>query len=165
MTEKNAFPKYMNKFISWFQPNIKILTVFKIFLILLLFLTIDCVQLKAQQTHKQTPIRIQFKPGKSSASINGKLTSSNLHKNYLIGAKANQELFIQIKADSSDGFNFVNFIVYDPSNKPIGSDKENDSTTIRLSKSGDYRIELSPPGSFYKNSDQSLTFEMLVKIQ
>lgn len=69
-----------------------------------------------------TATRIRFKRGESSATVSGKLTSRLLKKAFLIGAKAGQNLYASIEAKTNDGLDFANFIVLDPSGKPIASE-------------------------------------------
>ncbi|MGH9848171.1 MAG: hypothetical protein ACREEM_56535, partial [Blastocatellia bacterium] len=87
--------------------------------------------------------RIRFKRGESSGTVSGKLTSRLLKKTFLIGAKAGQILYANIEAKTSDGLDFANFIVLDPSGKPIADER---TERIHLKQTGDYRIEVTPPG-------------------
>jgi hypothetical protein len=84
----------------------------------------------------------------------------------LIGGQAGQELYVQIKARSSDGVDFVSVLFYDPAGKPLGTTQ--DDIRIRLKQTGNYRIELSPPGSFYRENlkgYKQLQFTLFVRIQ
>ena len=108
--------------------------------------------------------RIHFKRGESSASVNGKLTSRRLKLAFLIGAKSGQEMSVDIKARTSDGLDFANFIIFDPSGKSIAAD----ATRTRLKQTGDYRIEVTPPGSFYREKTtgyKELRFTLTVRVE
>lgn len=93
--------------------------------------------------------RLHFKRGESSATTSGKLTSRRLKQAFLIGAKVGQEMSVGIKAKTSDGLDFAKFMIFDPSGKSIADD-DGGAVRIRLKQTGDYRIEVPPPGSFYR---------------
>jgi hypothetical protein len=123
--------------------------------------------LAAAQQRKVGAPRVRFRRGASSATVSGTLSSRVLERSFLVGAKAGQELTIQIKAQTSDGLDFVNVMLYDPSGKPAAS-SEGSALKARLKQSGDYRIEVSPPGSFYRENVTGYKkgqFSLLVNIQ
>lgn len=97
---------------------------------------------------KKGATRIRFKRGDSSTTIRGQLTSRRLERVYLVRSRAGQELYLQIKARTNDGLDFAILQVYDPLGKPLGTAQDN--LRIHLKRTGDYRIEVSPPGSFYR---------------
>ena len=109
--------------------------------------------------------RIRFKRGESSGNVSGRLTSRLLKKSFLIGAKAGQTLYVSVEAKTSDGLNFANFLIFDPSGKSIASDT---TPSVRLKQTGDYRIEVSPPGSFYNEKlkgYKELLFTLSVRVE
>jgi hypothetical protein len=115
---------------------------------------------------RRGPTRIRFKRGQSSTTVSGQLSSRRLQQVFLIGGQAGQELYVQIKARSSDGVDFVSVLFYDPAGKPLGTTQ--DDIRIRLKQTGNYRIELSPPGSFYRENlkgYKQLQFTLFVRIQ
>jgi hypothetical protein len=117
---------------------------------------------------KRSPVatRISFKRGESSATASGMLTSKRLKQAFLIGAKAGQDLSVAIKARTSDGLNFANFMIFDPARKSIATD-DGGAARVRLKQTGDYRIEVTPPGSFYRWEDKTykeLRFVLSVRV-
>jgi hypothetical protein len=115
---------------------------------------------------KRTPTtRILFKRGESSATVTGKLTSRRLKQTFVIRAKAGQHLYAGIKPLTSDEVDYATFIVLNPSGEPIAD--ENDGR-VQLKQTGDYRIEVTPPGSFYREDlrgYKELRFKLSVKIE
>lgn len=110
--------------------------------------------------------RIRFKRGESSATVSGVLTSRRMKQAFLIGAMAGQELSAAIKARTSDGLDFANFMIFDPALKSIATD-DGGAARVRLKQTGDYRIEVTPPGSFYRWEDKTykeLRFALSVRI-
>jgi hypothetical protein len=119
----------------------------------------------AAQT-KTGATRIRFKRGQTSTTIKGQLTSRRLERTFLVGAQAGQELQVQITARTSDGLDFAILTIYDPLGKSLTITQ--DSARIRLARTGDYRIEISPPGSFYRENVKGykqMQFSLFVKIQ
>jgi hypothetical protein len=137
---------------------------------LAVFLSVSLLEADAfalAQQRKAAASRIRFKRGASSATVSGTLSSRVLERSFLIGAKAGQELTIQIKAQTSDGLDFVNVMVYAPAGKSVASN-EGDALKARLKETGDYRIEVSPPGSFYRENVTGYKqggFSLLVSIR
>jgi hypothetical protein len=110
--------------------------------------------------------RIHFKRGESSATVSGRLTSRRLKQAFLIGAKAGQEMSVGIKAKTSDGLDFANLMIFDPSGKTIAAD-DGGAVKTRLKQTGDYRIEVTPPGSFYREKltgYKDLRFALSVRV-
>ena len=119
----------------------------------------------AAQT-KRGATRIRFKRGESSTTVKGRLSSRNLERVFLIGAQTGQEMHLKITARTSDGLDFALLLLYDPSGKPLGSTQED--LRIRLKQTGDYRLEISPPGSFYSEKVKGykeLQFTLFVGVQ
>ncbi len=118
------------------------------------------------QNRRTSATRIRFNRGELSATVAGRLSSRHLEQSFLVGARAGQELYIKAKAQSDDGLDFVTVLISDPSGKPIGA---NDGSDLRvtLKHTGDYRIVVSPPGSFYRQKIKGykeLRFSLFVKI-
>jgi hypothetical protein len=110
--------------------------------------------------------RIRFKRGQSSTTIKGQLTSRRVEKVFLVGAQSGQELYLQIKARTSDGLDFALLSVYEPSGNSLGITQ--DDLRVRLKQTGDVRLEISPPGSFYRENlkgYKELQFTLFVRIQ
>ncbi len=110
--------------------------------------------------------RVRFKRGQSSTTVKGQLSSRRLEQVFLVGAQAGQELYLQVKARTSDGLDFAILQIYDPFGKPLGTTQEN--VSIRLTQTGDYRIEISPPGSFYRENVKGfkqMQFTLFVRVQ
>src|ERR1051326_9210663 len=95
---------------------------------------VGCLVSAAAQT-KSGATRIRFKRGKSSATIKGQLTSRHLEKAFLVGAQAGQDLYLEVKARTSDGLDFALLQVYDPSGQPLGTGQED--SRIQLKQTGD----------------------------
>jgi hypothetical protein len=127
------------------------------------------VMAASYQVHGQSGkggTRIRFKRGQSSTTIKGQLSSRKLERVFLIGAQTGQELHLKITARTSDGLDFALLLAYDPSGKPLGSTQ--DDLRIRLKQTGNYRLEISPPGSFYRENVKGykeLQFTLFVEIQ
>lgn len=110
--------------------------------------------------------RIRFKRGESSTTVKGRLSSRKLERVFLIGAQTGQEMHLKLTVRTSDGLDFALLLVYDPSGKPLGSTQ--DDLRIRLKQTGDYRLEISPPGSFYRENVKGykeLQFPLFVEVQ
>lgn len=73
-----------------------------------------------------------------ATTVKGQLSSRRLEQVFLVGAQAGQELYLQVKARTSDGLDFAILQIYDSFGKPLGTTQEN--ITIRLTQTGDYRI-------------------------
>jgi hypothetical protein len=133
---------------------------------IIIILMVAFIPARAQKASAGS-IRIHFRRGESSATVNGQLTSRRLKQNYLIGAREGQELSIQIKAKTSDGLDFANVMVFDSSGRGIASD-DGGAVRVHLKQTGDYRIEVTPPGSFYREElkgYKQLHFSLSVKIE
>lgn len=75
-------------------------------------------------------------------------------------------MHLKITARTSDGLDFALLLLYDPSGKPLGNTQ--DDLRIRLKQTGDYRLEISPPGSFYSEKVKGykeLQFTLFVGVQ
>lgn len=134
--------------------------------VLLLAVLLTATTLSVHGQTRKASTRIRFKRGESSTTVRGQLTSRRLEKVFLVGAQAGQELHLKLTARTSDGLDFALLLVYDPSGKPLGSSQDN--LRIRLQQTGDYRLEISPPGSFYRENVKGykeLQFTLFVKIQ
>jgi len=115
---------------------------------------------------RKAATRIRFKRGESSKTVRARLTSRLLERTFLVGAQSGQELYLQVKAQTSDGLDFALLSVYDPSGESLGNTQDN--LRIRLKKTGDYRLEISPPGSFYRENItgyKQLRFTLFLRIQ
>lgn len=114
------------------------------------------------QVHSQE--RIRFRRGMSSATVNTKLTSRTAEKSCLLGASRDQTLSIETKIRNSD-VEFVNIRVVTPSGDTLIS-AGRDRIRLRLPESGTYRVELTPPGTFYRMNvgSKSLTVSLFIQI-
>ncbi|MEK6300524.1 MAG: hypothetical protein AABO41_07365 [Acidobacteriota bacterium] len=86
---------------------------------------------------------------------------------FLIGVKGGQELSVEITARTSDGLDFANFMIFDPSGKSIAAD-DGGTARIRIKQTGDYRIDVTPPGSFYREKEtghKELRFTLSVRVE
>jgi hypothetical protein len=118
-----------------------------------------------QGQSKRTVTRIRFKRGGSSATVKGQLSSGRLEQIFVVGAQSGQELYLQIRARTSDGLDFALIQLHDPFGRPLGSSQ--DDLSVRLKHTGDYRIEVTPPGSFYRENVKGykrLQFTLFVRI-
>lgn len=109
--------------------------------------------------------RIKFRRGESSATVIGKLTSRRLKQSFVVGAESGQELSVQVSAREGNEPSFANFIVSDPFGKSVGADDAG-RARIRLKHTGDYKIELTPPGMFYRTTGyMELQFTLSVRLE
>ena len=110
--------------------------------------------------------RIRFRRGESSTTVSGRLSSRRLKQTFIIGAREGQELYLQIKARTNDGLDFANVMVFDPSGRGVASD-DGGMVRLRLGRTGDYRLEVTPPGSFYNErlkGYKRLQFSLFVSV-
>jgi hypothetical protein len=112
------------------------------------------------------PKRIRFQRGGSSATVSGTLTKAHLQESFVVGARSGQTLHIRATAQSNTELNFVNFVVSSPSHKVVGADDNAGAAAVRLSQSGDYQIDVSPPGVIYRGSSKNyVRFTLFVSIE
>ena len=128
-------------------------------------LTLGAVSPADKRQAASAATRLRFAHGTSSATVSGSLTSRSLERAYIVGARAGQVLRVRVSAKTSDGLDFASVIVLDPHGRPLSNEG---GRGLRLTQSGDYRIEVSPPGSFYREKQtgrKALRFTLSVAIE
>lgn len=115
-----------------------------------------------QNPKTATATRLRFKKGESSTTVRGQLSSKRLERDFLLGGRAGQELHIEVREGQGD----ARIEVIDPSGKSVASNGSgNDDLTVRLKQSGVYRIEVSPPGKFYRDEGfRRMAFSLFISI-
>lgn len=89
--------------------------------------------------------RIQFKPGASSAIVNGKISGGEERKTYVLGARAGQTMTIKV-IDGGKNNDVVFYIVAPDGSHPMGDEEGegyDSGWSGALQKSGDYKIVVS----------------------
>jgi hypothetical protein len=125
-----------------------------------LILTSFCASAAGQ--NKKGPTRISFKKGESSTIVKGQVSTKRLERAFLVGARTGQELYLEVREGRGD----AKVLLIDPSGKPIASDGLGEGIRVRLKQSGVYRIEVSPPGRYYRNETyEQLLFAFFISIK
>lgn len=129
-------------------------------------LTACFVSLIATAGQAQTSETIQFSPGNFGTMIEGSITGG-AYADYVLGAQADQRLFAELNALSSDGNGTVNFNVLPPGSTDaaifIGSISGNVADLI-LPESGDYTLRVFQMGND-ADTGKTTTFGLDVSIQ
>lgn len=106
--------------------------------------------------------RIRFKRGESSVIVNGQLSNKRLNQYFLVGAKAGQEMYVQVKGRNDSASLPFNFVVNPPSGKSGTANWDGNAVRIRLKETGDYEIKVELP-RYLEGSVQY--FSVFVKIE
>lgn len=121
--------------------------------------------LAAFQISTQAQTRIRFRRGSSSATVAGQLSSRQLQRVYVIGARAGQILAVRVTVKGEDATDFALFNIDSPSGKALTAGEQ--ETQINLPENGDYRITITPPAAFYQEKLRGykrLRFSLFVRI-
>ncbi len=110
---------------------------------------------------KKGATRIRFKRGESSTTINGQLSHKQLEQYFIIGAKAGQELYVQVKGRNDSVSSPFNFVVIEPSGKYAAVNWDGDTVRMRLRKTADYKIKVGLP-RYSEGSTQQ--FSLFIRI-
>ena len=110
----------------------------------LLFLAATAAPVFAQGGGKAEPLRIEFKRGTTSTTVNGSVRNDEQYE-YVIGAKKGQRLTIKI---TSTPLKSSVFQILGEGNDTLGLEHDaNFDVSIVLPKDGDYFINVSRPTS------------------
>ncbi len=97
----------------------------------------------------QTKSEVQFQPGNFGTMVNGAIIG-NEYVDYMLGAKAGQEMFVELTVDGSNGNGTVYFNILPPGSTGeaiyVGS-MDGNSTTVTLPKDGQYAIRVYQMGN------------------
>lgn len=130
--------------------------------ILMVALVLTSFGIPALCQGKKGATRISFKKGESSTIVKGHVSSKRLERAFAVGARSGQELYLEVREGRGD----AKVLLIDPSGKPIASDGLGEGIRVRLKQSGIYRIEVSPPGRYYRNETyEQLLFTFFISIK
>ena len=122
-----------------------------IILTFLIFLTAPAAL--AQHGGKAEPLRIEFKRGTTSKTINGQVRGSE-EAEYVLAAKKGQRLIIRLTSLPARSSVFQ---ILDPDNETLSLAQGNYDLLGTLPKSGDYLITVSRPKQSKRASKYKLT--------
>ena len=111
----------------------------------------------AQRGGKAEPLRIEFKPGATSTTINGAVRGSE-EAEYVLAAKKGQRLIIKLTSAPAKSSVFQ---ILGPHNDKLSLAQGNYDLLGTLPKSGDYLITVSRP----KQSKGTSRYKMIVTIR
>ncbi|WMS41322.1 hypothetical protein RDV64_14680 [Acuticoccus sp. MNP-M23] len=92
---------------------------------------------------------VEFAPGNFGTMVNGTIEGDE-YIDYMLGAKAGQEMFIELTVDGTNGTGSVYFNVLPPESAGeaiYNSSIDGNSTTVPLPSDGDYAIRVYQMGT------------------
>ena len=126
-----------------------------------LLLTIPAVPGLAQERST-----VSFAPGDFGTMVSGTITGEEYH-DYVVGASAGQEMFVELTVTGSDGAGTAFFNVLPPGSDDVAiynSAGLGNSTTVQLPESGDYTIRVYQLGDD-ADTDKTKGFNIDLSIQ
>ena len=126
-----------------------------IILAFLIFLTAPAAL--AQHGGKAEPLRIEFKRGTTSKTINGQVRGSE-EAEYVLAAKKGQRVTMRLRSVPARS---AVFQILDPDNDKLSLAQGNYDLLGTLPKSGDYLITVSQP----KQSKRASKYKLIVTIR
>ena len=111
----------------------------------------------AQRGGKAEPLRIEFKRGATSTTINGAVRGSE-EAEYVLAAKKGQRVIMRLRSVPARS---AVFQILDPDNDKLSLAQGNYDLLGTLPKSGDYLITVSQP----KQSKGTSRYKMIVTIR
>ena len=87
---------------------------------------------------------VSFAPGNFGTMVSGTITGEEYH-DYVLGARAGQEMFVELTVDGSNGGGVAFFNILPPGSDNVAiynSSVDGASTTVTLPESGDYVIRV-----------------------
>jgi hypothetical protein len=109
---------------------------------------------------------VKFEPGNYGAMVSGTVTGKE-YIDYKLGAKAGQEMFVELEVSASNGNGTVYFNVLPPGSNDVAiynSSMDGNSTTVTLPSSGTYTIRVYQMGDD-EDSGKISGFNMDLSIQ
>lgn len=115
----------------------------------------------------QMSATVKFAPGNYGAMLSGTITGSE-YFDYVLGAKAGQELFVELTVTATNGNGIAYFNILPPGSTGeaiyIGSMDDQNSTTVQLPQSGDYTIRVYLMGND-QDTGKTVSYNVDVSIQ
>ena len=96
----------------------------------------------------QTKSAVKFEPGNFGTMVNGTIEGDD-YIDYMLGAKAGQQMFVELTVDGTNGAGAVYFNILPPGSQGeaiYNSSVDGNSTTVALPADGDYAIRVYQMG-------------------
>jgi len=110
---------------------------------------------------------VKFQPGNYGTMVSGTITG-NEYFDYRLGAKAGQEMFVELNVDGTNGNGSAFFNILPPGSQGeaifIGSMNDGNSTKIELPKDGTYTIRVYLMGND-KDAGKTVGYNVDISIQ
>lgn len=97
----------------------------------------------------QTKSEVKFAPGNFGTMVSGTITGQE-YTDYLLGARAGQEMFVELTVTASNGNGSVFFNILPPGSDGVAiynSSMDGNSTTVDLPRNGTYAIRVYHMGN------------------
>ena len=115
----------------------------------------------------QMSAEVKFEPGNYGTMLSGTI-SGDEYFDYRLGANGGQELFVELTVDGTNGDGTIYFNVLPPGSTGeaiyIGSNDDDNSTTVDLPESGDYTIRVYLMGND-RDTGKTVGYNVDVSIQ
>jgi len=115
----------------------------------------------------QMSAEVKFKPGDFGTMLSGTI-SGNEYFDYRLGANGGQELFVELTVEGTTGDGSAFFNILPPGSTGeaiyIGSNDEDNSTTVELPASGEYIIRIYLMGND-RDTGKTVGYNVDVSIQ
>jgi hypothetical protein len=110
---------------------------------------------------------VKFQPGNYGTTVSGPITG-NEYFDYRLGAKARQEMFVELNVDGTNGNGSAFFNILPPGSQGeaifIGSMNDGNSTKIELPEDGTYTIRVYLMGND-KDAGKTVGYNVDISIQ
>lgn len=120
----------------------------------------------AQPAPAQTVSDVHFEAGNYGAMVSGAIIG-NEYIDYRLGAKAGQEIFVELSVTDSNGDGTVYFNILPPGSSDVAifnSSSDGNSTTLALPEDGTYTIRVYQMGND-KDTGKTSGFNLDLSIQ
>ena len=114
-----------------------------------LALVFACAAPLAGPTFAQMKSVVKFEPGNYGTMVNGTIEGDD-YVDYMLGAKAGQEMFVELTVDGTNGTGSVYFNILPPGSTGeaiYNSSINGNTTTVPLPSDGDYAIRVYQMGN------------------
>jgi hypothetical protein len=114
----------------------------------------------------QERVMVQFAPGNYGAMVSGSVTGRD-YVDYILGARAGQDMFVELTVTESDGNGSVYFNILPPGSSGeaiYNGSMEGNSTTVDLPTRGDYAIRVYQMGND-RDTGKTSAFNIDISIQ
>lgn len=115
----------------------------------------------------QMSAEVKFQPGDYGTMISGTIEGDE-YFDYKLGASKGQELFAEIEVDGTNGNGTVYFNILPPGSQGeaiyIGSQDDDNSTTVELPETGEYTIRVYLMGND-RDTGKSVGYNIDVSVQ